>query len=115
LAAGQARLPEPLAIADRPGAAGAKAGSYSVIRVLSCGSWFTFRVVSRLSTLVLAMSGSLALGKRQQPVAGDPRDIPGGLVSKTWMHGVGFEAAVEYAVKDFKQNYSAYYEAWLQS
>jgi hypothetical protein len=71
--------------------------------------------VSRLSTLVLAMSGSSALGKRQQPVAGDPRDIPGGLVSKTWMHGVGFEAAVEYAVKDFKQNYSAYYEAWLQS
>ena len=50
LAAGQARLPEPPAIADRPGAAGAKAGSYSVIRVLLCGSWFTFRVC--LSSLV---------------------------------------------------------------
>jgi hypothetical protein len=39
----------------------------------------------------------------------------GRLVSKTWMHGVDFEAALEYAIKDLKQNFRAYHEAWLQS
>jgi len=65
-------LPEPPAIADRPGAAGAKAGSYSVIRVYlprrrvakpplcnclgavsqSLGSWLIFLV--RLSSIDLS-------------------------------------------------------------
>jgi len=37
-------LPEPSASAVRPGAAGAKAGSYSVIRVYSCDSWLILSV-----------------------------------------------------------------------
>jgi len=45
----------------------------------------------------------------------DQMSRSGRLASKTWMHGVDFEAALEYAVKDLKQNYRAYYEAWLQS
>ena len=53
----------------------------------------------------------------------DPRKIAGDRSAttvrsrgaKTWMHGVDFEAALEYSVKDFKRNFRAYYEAWLQN
>lgn len=45
----------------------------------------------------------------------DQMSSSGRLASKTWMHGVDFEAALEYAVRYLKQNYRAYYEAWLQS
>ena len=71
LAAGQARLPEPPAIADRPGAAGAKAGSYSVIRVLLCGSWFTFRVC--LSSIDPRAGNERKFGTWEEAAAGGGR------------------------------------------
>jgi hypothetical protein len=39
----------------------------------------------------------------------------GRLLSKTWMHGVDFEAALEYAIADLKANYPAYHEAWIKA
>ena len=65
LAAGQACLPEPPAIAVRPGAAGTKAGFGSPIRVRSCPSWLIFLV--RLS---VGRRGDLfALGLSSVPSA----------------------------------------------
>jgi hypothetical protein len=45
----------------------------------------------------------------------DQMSRAGRLTSKTWMHGVDFEAALEYAIADLRENYRAYYEAWLKN